>query len=1217
MRLTIYNYLNLIILSFIFSASPNSVDGVEYNFSAGHNGLSRIGDYGYPNNPMNDRAKGFSIQGKARSALLNYGAYIDWDYNPSGGWGNYAYLPSVAFMAGVPGYVPASDFEWEYCNNSDERCEDLEDGIFVWISRDAYDAWGEKIDNQGLPSRFKGIVYELERDQGILSLPRNTYADLGTSRYGCYSFPEGEPPQEFNYNETDCVLNGLSWTFDAPTILSPAKYAEDAQFEWGINTSDEYVYIYMSDDEVDPNSDSSVGLVYPWAFRPKLETRLPEFDLYDYGVDSDEWTDDDYYHYYGANTAESWMSRWDPKINTDWHAATRSAGGTHSTQYTAEDLFGNTIYTGEGDTYPLLSHSNYPTTWPKALNLETLEDEAFWPGWYGDEYYGDDPDLWADAGIDATLCGTNPSRTNPDCWKELEGRFISDSDIYMEFDDRWAHRANRVTSDGEYEQTGYPLGLTVRSMAHSYGVSYAEDIMFVTVKVRNESGDYDYAFKRNKFGQKEYLYDYQGNIVSGDGLIMPDGTKLNEGRGFNYEEVALGFYMDADVLMGDLEGYQSSLHTNADDYMEYYDCANPDIVNSDEWSPYTDGCPVVDGDTLRISMAMIYDYNGESGGVQGFGYESQAGNSGGLGIVATQLLDSPYATKPVDLNQDGFDDIFPGEKLKMTDWHWFDWYNRPGVVSREGNNNCCAGDPGKPMAQNREEIQYKILAGDSSNLTDSEKLWFFHTSNPDTDSESELNPHFDSLEGLQQTSFFNQGEEGLDCVLIMSCAPFDLEVGEEVDFSFCIIFGEDRADLLKNAEFAQIMYNAHYQGYTAPRKPKVAVTSGHNLVKLHWTASPETSKDVITSYTDFEGYKIYKSDDGGETWGTDIDKVYDGDNVFVGWQPYQQFDLSEEQDIEFCVLGFEYNCYIDGELTEYNNEIECSQNNGIWINFDDSNGNTLWDSGETYYCKEDINRGISVTGPDPKAPWFDLGDNSGLDSIIPCDCSCLGCTNCTDEFLSQITEEECNDADWNWECECDYYIDSDGTVYDYTFVDSMVTDGFEYTYSVTAYDTGVMSDEYIISIDDGNVSIDTLSVPDPNGWGAINSFQYLENSKGTTEYDDNFVKVTPGYSVQNSWNNVYVSPNPFIVNSLYQDGTISLNIQFNGLTDQCIIKIFTVTGELVKEMRFNDSGDAAIKEWNLRNENNQEVAAGLYFYTVEDLSINNLEPYIGKFVVIR
>ena len=62
-------------------------------------------------------------------------------------------------------------------------------------------------------------------------------------------------------------------------------------------------------------------------------------------------------------------------------------------------------------------------------------------------------------------------------------------------------------------------------------------------------------------------------------------------------------------------------------------------------------------------------------------------------------------------------------------------------------------DPGKPMAQNKEEIQYKIMAGDNSNLTDNEKLWYFHTANPDTDSNSELNPHFDSLEGLKETTF--------------------------------------------------------------------------------------------------------------------------------------------------------------------------------------------------------------------------------------------------------------------------------------------------------------------------------------------------------------------------------------------------------------------------------------------------------------------------------
>ena len=46
------------------------------------------------------------------------------------------------------------------------------------------------------------------------------------------------------------------------------------------------------------------------------------------------------------------------------------------------------------------------------------------------------------------------------------------------------------------------------------------------------------------------------------------------------------------------------------------------------------------------------------------------------------MLDSPRATTEVDLDQDGTTDIFPGEPLKMTDWHWFDWYSRPELPSR-------------------------------------------------------------------------------------------------------------------------------------------------------------------------------------------------------------------------------------------------------------------------------------------------------------------------------------------------------------------------------------------------------------------------------------------------------------------------------------------------------------------------------------------------------
>ena len=46
----------------------------------------------------------------------------------------------------------------------------------------------------------------------------------------------------------------------------------------------------------------------------------------------------------------------------------------------------------------------------------------------------------------------------------------------------------------------------------------------------------------------------------------------------------------------------------------------------------------------------------------------------------------------------------------------------------------------------------------------------------------------------------------------MTSGPFDLAVQDSVPFSFCIIYGQNMEDLLANAEFAQVMYNAKYQG---------------------------------------------------------------------------------------------------------------------------------------------------------------------------------------------------------------------------------------------------------------------------------------------------------------------------------------------------------------------------------------------------------------------
>ena len=124
------------------------------------------------------------------------------------------------------------------------------------------------------------------------------------------------------------------------------------------------------------------------------------------------------------------------------------------------------------------------------------------------------------------------------------------------------------------------------------------------------------------------------------------------------------------MFVGDENGYNAGLHTNDDDFMKYY------------WEIFE-----LNNERMLISMAMVGDYDGFSG-VIGNAMDGNSSPGNNFGIVATQLLDSSMQ-RLADLDQDGTIDIFPGEPLKMTDWHWFDWYSRPGVPQMESNTSSC------------------------------------------------------------------------------------------------------------------------------------------------------------------------------------------------------------------------------------------------------------------------------------------------------------------------------------------------------------------------------------------------------------------------------------------------------------------------------------------------------------------------------------------------
>ena len=120
----------------------------------------RIGDNPFPTNPMADRARGYLLQGKAQTAILNYGNYIDIEVNPNGAWGEYSYLYEVSFLAGVPGQSYSSNYSWDNIETITN-----EEGLSVysiWQSRGAYEAWffnGDTI--------FVGVLFEAAEDDGI------------------------------------------------------------------------------------------------------------------------------------------------------------------------------------------------------------------------------------------------------------------------------------------------------------------------------------------------------------------------------------------------------------------------------------------------------------------------------------------------------------------------------------------------------------------------------------------------------------------------------------------------------------------------------------------------------------------------------------------------------------------------------------------------------------------------------------------------------------------------------------------------------------------------------------------------------------------------------------------------------------------------------------------------------------------------------------------
>jgi hypothetical protein len=172
----------------------------------------------------------------------------------------------------------------------------------------------------------------------------------------------------------------------------------------------------------------------------------------------------------------------------------------------------------------------------------------------------------------------------------------------------------------------------------------------------------------------------------------------------------------------------------------------------------------------------------------------------------------------------------------------------------------------------------------------------------------------------------------------------------------------------------------------------------------------------------------------------------------------------------------------------------------------------------------------------------------------------------------------------------------------YAYRDTLVLNGFTYFYSVTAFDS-VGFGVNIVSLQGRPVAVEADAVvPQVAARGGRRVWVVPNPYRGRAQWD--------------------LAPSP-------TDPT-GTHVDFYGLPPgRWQIRIYTVAGDLVREIRSEDPVNESLRpgnpnlqqdhptdgqaRWNLITRNGQDVASGIYLFTVESAE----GTQVGKFVIIR
>ncbi|MBN1349501.1 hypothetical protein JXJ21_08840 [candidate division KSB1 bacterium] len=176
---------------------------------------------------------------------------------------------------------------------------------------------------------------------------------------------------------------------------------------------------------------------------------------------------------------------------------------------------------------------------------------------------------------------------------------------------------------------------------------------------------------------------------------------------------------------------------------------------------------------------------------------------------------------------------------------------------------------------------------------------------------------------------------------------------------------------------------------------------------------------------------------------------------------------------------------------------------------------------------------------------------------------------------------------------------ADTTTLPEIYQDSSVVTGRYYYYAVTSFTDGSSTTGFDV----------------PRSGLPIESSSYINRNW-----------VYPAYSIaaaKTQLNQVYVVPNPYHLYGYHWDN--ATEIRFVGLTEKATIRIFTLSGDLIRVLEHPDPRQGEFKSppdfitWNLRTNDNRVVTSGTYCYHIQgfDQNGNAIGTTNGMFVVIR